>query len=486
MRLGDPMINWNQANNYDALLNQAAELNKPIFLDLYAEENAGCEKIDKTIYQNPHIAELINHYTLPLRVVTSYPDAISTRIINNHIYIWSPTIQLLAADGTRYHEWYGAPRQTRHSVGYLKTHHEVDGDLNEERFLAQLYIALGKASLRQNNFREACQYFEKVTNESNNHDIALKEANYWLKIAENKGKIIHTSATEPHLNFLPLSNAIEELIKKTSTLSDSLLMQDWQGMPGKGDWRWYTDCLREFVLQTYQKLCDLNHVVRKARAIKNKKLTSAQEILADFHVSYREFQAALLNVQDAHLDLTPFPRERSLRENIVHCILSEWWAHSPQIRFAVSQSRQMQQAELMPAHHVLAKYGEPIGTFETLGELLSRYELLHCHLLNEFSDISDAELEAPSKWWEGEPVTIGFRLKRLGWHLRDHRVTLENILQEVGHKRTQVERFCQLIMLGLAHAETAFIGTDATFLEDKQNELLEFVLSKTKEIEQLA
>lgn len=479
------MINWNYADTYEALLEKSKDIDKPILLDLHSGECSGCQNLEENIYQDPTVVNFINEKTLPLRVFTDNPDQKNTHLINNHIFIWSPTVQLIAPDGTRYHEWYGAPRQTRYSVNYTKTHHEVAGELNCKKFLAQLFIALGKAELRKNNLKSAREYFEKVNIEDSEDEIALEETKFWLEIINNNGKIITSSSNLPIMYVHNFSKSIERFINTVRELPDDILMQDWKGTAGENDWAWYTDCLREVFLQIFQKLNDFSLEVRMRRKEKNTPLTMTHEILADFHLSYREFQSALFNVKDEHLDIIPFKGERSLRENIAHCILSEWWAHGTQIRNAYQLARKGEQAALMPALKTLKEYGEPVGTYGTLNEMLNRYESLHCKLLLEFSQIKDSELNAYSKWWEPEAVTIGFRLKRLGWHLRDHKVSLERILENIGYKHTAVGKFCQLLYLGLAKAEAALIGiNDEIFIKNQEN-LVSFIDNKALEVHKL-
>jgi tetratricopeptide (TPR) repeat protein len=476
------MIVWNEAENYEALLRKSVEINKPILLDLYSENCRGCRSLETDVYGDPKVAELINEYALPLRIFTDKPDRANTNIINNHIYIWSPTVQLLASDGTRYHEWYGAPRQTRYSVNYEQTHHEVDGNLKPQSFLGQFYIGLGKAAIREKSFEKAEKYLSKVLKDNPDEKITVKEATFWLEVAKNKGKFVRSSQCENYMTMFESSKVTERFISSAVKLRDKDLMTDWPGQSSEGDWNWYTDSLKEVFLQTYQMFQDFNLEVQAEREKLGSRQTIAQRILADFHQSYREFQSSLIGISDEELDLMPFKGERSLRENLVHCILSEWWAHSPQIRYAINLKKKGKKPQLMPGTDTLEKHGEPVGTHETLSELLSRYEFLHNKLIIEFSSITEDEFNAYSKWWEPDAVQVSFRLKRLGWHLRDHRVSLEKIIQAIGHKRTEIEIFCQLLYSGLAKAEGSLIGMPEGFMQDQMSILNNFIRKKTGEL----
>jgi hypothetical protein len=477
-------VQWYGPREFSRLLSRSAEESKPVLLDLHSSDCSGCRNHDEFIYSNPTIAQEIVEHTLPVRVVTQDPDRTSTDIINNHIFIWSPTIQLLAPDATRYHEWNGAPRRTRLSVGYQSVFHDTPGHLTPELFHAQLLVARGKAALRTNKFREAMGLFSTVVERYPSDGIAVAEAERWLTVARSGGTIPNSFDGQLLTTVSPLARAVERLAQVVAKLPDSVLMRDWIGNPGPGDWYWYSDCLREVVLQAYQELCDLGVEAERERVLHGPVQTSTHRLLAQHRFAYREFQSLFVGVPDSLLDETPLPWERSIRENLAHVILAEWWAYRPQILHALDRGRNGLDPEVMPATDTVAKHGEPVGTHETLGELLTRYERLHTQNTLDYSEITDDELRIRSAWWENGPVELRFRLKRYVWHPRDHAVTIEKILDALGHRRSATQRFATRLFSGLGTAEGPLIGA-GDLLADRYLELASTIEERANEAEKL-
>lgn len=475
---------WSGPQEFSQLLSRSADEGKPVLLDLHSPECSGCTNHDTTIYSHPLISQDIADHTLPVRVTTTNPDRASTDIINNHIFIWSPTVQLLAPDATRYHEWNGAPRRTRLSVGYQTVFHDTPGRLTPETFHAQLLIARGKAALRTQKYREAMHLFSDTMTRYPADKSAVEEARRWFTVAKSGGVIRDSFDGSSLTTLSPLARAVERFAQVVAKLPDSSLMRDWIGKPGPGDWYWYSDCLREVVLQAYQELCDFGVEASRERALHGPPESSTHRLLAQHRLAYREFQSLFIGVPDFLLDETPLPWERSIRENLAHVILAEWWAYRPQVLHALDRGRRGLDPEVMPATDTVARHGEPLGTHETLSELLTCYERLHTQNTADYSQITDEELGIRSAWWENGPVDLRFRLKRYVWHPRDHAVTIEKILDKMELRRSATQRFAARLFSGLGIAEGPLIGTTG-LLDGRYTELAKSIEERADEAERL-
>jgi hypothetical protein len=451
-------VQWANAQEFPQVLARSDEEGKPVLLDLHSSECSGCHNHDATIYSNPMIAREIADHTLPVRVSTDNPDRASTDIIDKHIFIWSPTVQLLAPDATRYHEFNGAPRRTRLSVGYQSVFHDTPGQLTPERFHAQLLIARGKAALRTSKNAMATQLFNSVLTKYPTDTVAVADANRWLSVAKSGGVIEDSFDGRTLTTLSPLARAVERFAQVVAKLPDSVLMRDWIGKPGGGSWEWYSDCLKEVVLQAYQELCDFGIAVERERAVHGPEITDAHRILAQHRLAYREFQSLWIGVPDRYLDEYPLPWERSLRENLGHVIMAEWWAFRPLVLGALESGRRGLDPTIVQAAETVAAHGEPPGSHETLAELLAHFERLHVQNSQDFAGITDAELGMRSAWWENGPVDLRFRLKRYVWHPRDHAAYIDKILDVAGHRRTATQRFAARLFSGLGVAEGPMIG----------------------------
>ncbi len=93
-------------------------------------------------------------------------DPASTPIVKRFSQIWTPTLMLLAPDGSVYNEW--------------------NGYLPPATFLAQLLLGLGKAALKQDRFEQAGALFDEVAANHPGTDVA-PEALYWAAVSRYKG-----------------------------------------------------------------------------------------------------------------------------------------------------------------------------------------------------------------------------------------------------------------------------------------------------------
>ena len=465
-------ILWGDPTEYaDALMRSVSE-HKAVLLDLYSSDCEGYRRLEREVYSDPEVVAEVEKHTIPLRVPTTNPDRVSTEVINRHIFIWSPTVQLLAPDATRYHEWNGAPRRTRLSVGYKSVFHDTPGRLDKQTFLAQLKVGRGKAALRQKRHAEATRLFDEVIS-SNFDEAAVTEAKRWRQVARAGGEIIDSFAVgNPLITTTPLAQAVERLVHTVAATADERLMEDWIGAPGKGDWRWYSDCLREIVLQAYQELSDLAIHIERDRRGAGERFSDTHQLLGQHRFAYREFQGLFVGVPDRLLDTTPLSSERSIRENLAHVIMAEWWAYRPQILNALERGRAGMPPEAAPAGDTVAEFGEPIGTHENLNEMLALYERLHLQNTEDYSGITDDELKIRSAWWELGPVEIRFRIKRYVWHPYDHAASIDKILDAAGHRRTATQRFASRLLSGLGTAEAALIGAPDGVAAERINSLV--------------
>jgi hypothetical protein len=253
-----------------------------------------------------------------------------------------------------------------------------------------------------------------------------------------------------------LAVEVAKFASSLRSLPDSALRQDWSGSPGEPGWQDYADNLSDISFSIYQKLRAFTVAVSAQRATEGPRMTETQRILAQHQLAYRDFHGVLAGGRDEELDLTPFEGKWSLRSNIAHLTLAECWSQGPQVRHAVHLYRR----GLEPASMARASVAddEIPPDYGSLSELLVRFDSCHDKLIHEFAEISDEELDAPSVYWEDEPVSIRFRLYRFAWHIRSHTMQADRIRIALGHRLTDMDRFGRLLYSALGDAEGALIG----------------------------
>ena len=118
------------------------------------------------MYVDPDVIEFITQHFLPVRVhVRDQADAFQ-RLGERFGAQWTPTILIVAPDGTE--------------------RHRIEGFLPKDDFLAQLMVGLAKSEFARGRFAEAKRWYDQIV-ERYPETEAGPEAQYWAGVAEYKG-----------------------------------------------------------------------------------------------------------------------------------------------------------------------------------------------------------------------------------------------------------------------------------------------------------
>jgi hypothetical protein len=287
---------------------------------------------------------------------------------------------------------------------------------------------------------------------------------------------------------LKLIEAVEGFADVTSRLSDQELEFDWQ-------WRTYDANIRFAFFCVYEDLRTLAASLISQRTSGGKLITTAQRSLAQYHHAYRDIQAILLLADDELLDNPPEKGEWPLRMILGHTISAEREFFA-RIWFAVQQYRQEtdeSEASRQPTEMTSEEVEEFVGPYDdfertmnrlSLAGILALYDSLHKRVLREISDIRGVELEAPSLWWEGVPLSVEYRLHRLDSHLRQHTIQVEKTLEALKGPPSEAQRLTRLIYNALADVEGVIIG-EWLLGQREQQELGASIAQRTREIEEI-
>ena len=417
---------------------------------------------------DPQLIGAVSGSVIPVwvEVENDKPDPRISELVGSHIFIMSPVLQLISSEGDIYHKFLGAPLHTRLDLGYCRVHHDVAGDIDAKEVLAQLSVGLAKQAMASHNYSVAESLLRKGLDTRDAESIAVREAEYWLPIAQARGQYPEDSLPETGIAQTPIAREVRRFCNTLIQVPDHELMVDWPGVQGEGGWAHYTDCLRELCLGIYQMLMDVATDAAQQRNAQGRGLSRAQMIVRDWQVAFRDLQASLIGLKGAEYDQQhlhqnyTLGKQRTIRNNIVHCVMAEFWAHAPAIRSTLEASRSNIERtdKVSPAMLNWEKYGPAPSNFGNLHSLLALWEQRHQQLVEEFSGISDAELDATRSWWEDSPVSIKFRMCRLGWHFHDHAAVVETICQRIGHERSETELLAKLLFNALGRAEGEMVG----------------------------
>src|SRR5436309_3191649 len=102
----------------------------------------------------------------------------------------------------------------------------------------------------------------------------------------------------------------------------------------------------------------------------------------------------------------------------------------------------------------LRRRGSALRAAGPIESIRDRFFDTHRRVLTELADVSDAQLDIRTWFWESEPMPIRFRMHRIEEHLRQHTIQLDKTLAVI-RPPTEAHRLVRNIYNALADVETA-------------------------------
>lgn len=254
-----------------------------------------------------------------------------------------------------------------------------------------------------------------------------------------------------------LAQSVIEFAHVTHRVPDAELDREWA-------WGAYdSEGIRFAFFRTYEELRELATKLAVERAAHGPAISSAQRILAQYHAAYRDLEAALLGITPDAAERAPAEGEWPLRRVVAHIVRADVGFYGV-VRYALDRHRT---GDGRPAEIAEEAWDDLVGEDDDsfrallerpLADLRTYHAALHERVLQEFADISEAELDLPSMYWEGEPMSLRFRLHRFDSHLRQHTVQADKTLAGIGRRPNEAKRLLRLIYAALAQFEGAAVG----------------------------
>lgn len=275
---------------------------------------------------------------------------------------------------------------------------------------------------------------------------------------------------------MTLYNAVNYLAEKTHAFTDEQLAYGWA-------WHFHAEGIRFALIGTYHELRDL--AVRLAQA-RQQPLPPAQHLLSQYHAAYRDWQAVLLGLSDEDFDRTPAPGEWSIRQIMTHVVGGNRAFFS---LVAYGVARQQSDPPLsteLPADETERLFG-PYADYKTMmetarpGTCHDYYHTLHHRTLTQFAHIPDSYLHGQSLWWEGQEVSLHWRLHRFDAHLRQHTIQAEKARDLLNLPTTEAHRYLRLIYNALAEVESLLLA-NGDLLAAEQTDLAHRITSRADEV----
>ena len=198
-------------------------------------------------------------------------------------------------------------------------------------------------------------------------------------------------------------------------------------------------------------------------AADRKQLTQAQHILGQYHKQYMDLQSAVFGTSKEDSERTPAEGEWPVRQVYAH-ILGAEINFSGVVRYALEGHRA---GKWMPERmsdeddiRVTSMKEDEYNTLldSSFKDMLAFHRNFHSKVIEEFSSITDIELELPSTFWEETRFPIRHRLHRYEAHFIQHTVQIDKTLIAIGQAPTESKRLIRYLFAALAEVNANLIG----------------------------
>jgi len=252
-----------------------------------------------------------------------------------------------------------------------------------------------------------------------------------------------------------LTRAVENFASVMHPLSEDVLEKEWI-------WKDHDEeGIRFAFFVTLQELRQLAVTLSALRP----KPTPAQHILGQYHASYLELQAAIIGLTAEDADKVFAEGEWNLKRVYTH-ILGADINFTAVVRYALERHR----AGNWTPDKMLDKDADRLVNmtdeeYETLtNDSLEAMQIFHRkfhrEIIQDFSQITNEELELPSTFWEETRFPIRHRLHRYEAHYVQHIIQIDKTLVAIGQPPNESKRLIRKVYAALAEAESIMIGTE--------------------------
>lgn len=278
-----------------------------------------------------------------------------------------------------------------------------------------------------------------------------------------------------------LTTAVEKFTRLILPLTEKDLEREWI-------WKDHDEEGIRFAC--FVTLQELRHLaVTLATLPASRSRTPVQHILSQYHAAYMDLQAAVLGLSDDDAEKIPSEGEWQVRKVYAH-ILGAEINFTIAIRYALEKHRTgtwtpekiSDEDDSRLAGMSEAEYHALMDS--PLSNMLAYHRTLHATILDEFSSITNDELDLPSTFWEETRFPIQHRLHRYEAHFVQHTIQIDKTLVAIGQAPSEAKRLVRKIYAALAEAEGQMLGAekidDRVILATASS-----IQERTKEIEKI-
>jgi len=230
------------------------------------------------------------------------------------------------------------------------------------------------------------------------------------------------------------------------------------------EWIWKDHDEEGIRFACFVTLQELRHLAVTLATLRTQP-TTAQRVLSQYHAAYMDLQAAVLGLSDEEAEKIPAEEEWQVRKVYAH-ILGTEFGFTATVRYALELHRASQWTnDRIPDSEYPRLYALSENEYDNLMDgplsgMQSYHRDFHARILEEFSNITDSELDLPSTFWEETRFPIQHRLHRYEAHFTQHTIQIDKTLLAIGQSPSEAKRLIRKIYAALAEAEGMMIGAE--------------------------
>jgi len=215
----------------------------------------------------------------------------------------------------------------------------------------------------------------------------------------------------------------------------------------EGPWRWRPDDpddadVRYGLYRIHEALEESVGAVARGRAAIGDPVAPAVPPLAAAALARWVLHGTVAPLTTGELDSDPGGGEWSVRRTLGH-VLSVQESYGWTSAWFISRAGKPDAGEYAPPGALPTEPDEETAASGDTAEIRARLDGLLDAAGEAFGGLDERALSVPGRW-SGLPVTIGFRLGRLGSHIREHTVQVDKTLVMIGRPMSEVERLVRL------------------------------------------
>jgi hypothetical protein len=256
------------------------------------------------------------------------------------------------------------------------------------------------------------------------------------------------------MTIYKLAAAVDEFAAATAGMNEIQLNRPWA-------WRDYdSEGVRFAFFRTLEELRSLAASLASDNPSARREPSTARLIMGQYHRAWRAMLSMLLGTDEDDREQVPGDDEWPLRRVIAHIVDADVGFYT-----GVSETlKSLRAGEEEPPEITDEMWEQLTSTLAEnyvdliqgpSGPVLDLGRRMHARILDEFSGLTDEELERPSYYWEPETYPMRFRLGRFESHCRQHTIQLYKVRVAIGRPPSEAQLLLGLIYDALAEVENA-------------------------------